>query len=311
MRVVFAGTPAFAARALEAILAAGHDVPLVLTQPDRPAGRGMRFASSAVAQAAQRHDIALLKPASLKQGETASQLRAIRPEVMVVAAYGLLLPAPVLEIPARGCLNIHASLLPRWRGAAPIQRALLAGDAATGISIMQMDAGLDTGAVLLANELAIGPRETAGSLTEALADLGARSIVAALRSLDSLVPRAQDPATATYAPKITKGEARIDWRQSNLAIDRVVRAFNPSPGAQTGFAGAALKIWEAEPAAGSGKPGEVIESGAGRLLIACGQGALRLARVQRPGGKPMAVEDFLRGAPIERGALLQSAPSAA
>ena len=252
-----------------------------------------------------------MKPASLKQGEAAERLREIRPDLLVVAAYGLILPAAVLAIPARGCLNIHASLLPRWRGAAPIQRALLAGDTVTGISIMQMDAGLDTGPVLLREEIAIGPRETAGSLTAALAELGARSIVAALRALDSLAPQAQNDSTATYAAKIDKAEARIDWRLPSLAIDRAVRAFDPHPGAQTGFGGEVLKILEAEPAAGRGKPGEVIESQDGRLLIACGDGALRVARVQRPGGKPMAVEAYLRGAPIARGSMLESAAQGA
>jgi methionyl-tRNA formyltransferase len=297
LRVVFAGTPAFAARSLEAIAAAGHEVALALTQPDRPAGRGLRLGSSAVAQSAQRLGIPLLKPASLKQGDAAAQIQAVDPDVMVVAAYGLLLPESVLAIPRRGCLNIHASLLPRWRGAAPIQRALLAGDSLTGVSIMQMDAGLDTGAVLLETAHPIGARDTTGSLTEALSRLGAEAIVTALEMLDSLVPRAQSNQDATYAPKIGKAEARIDWSRSNLAIDRVVRAFDPAPGAEAAFLGESLKIWEAEPIAGTGPAGELIESGVGRLVIACGEGALEILRVQRSGSKRMPIGDFLRGFP--------------
>jgi len=309
LRVAFAGTPPFAARALEALLAAGHDVTLVLTQPDRPAGRGLRLASSAVAQAAQRHGIPLLKPASLKQGDAVAQLQAVAPDVMVVAAYGLLLPASVLAIPKRGCLNIHASLLPRWRGAAPIQRALLAGDSLTGISIMQMDAGLDTGAVLIAKPQAIGPRDTTGSLTETLAVLGAEAIVAALGALDSLVPRKQSGEEATYAPKIARAEARIDWSQSSVAIDRSIRAFDPTPGAETTFQGESLKIREAEPADGQGKAGEVIECDASRLVIACGKGALSILGVQRAGGKKLGIADFLRGVRVAAGARMESAPS--
>ena len=311
MRVAFAGTPPFAARALDALVAAGHEVPLVLTQPDRPAGRGLRLASSAVAQAAERHRLALLKPASLKQGDAVAALRSAAPEVMVVAAYGLILPVAILEIPERGCLNIHASLLPRWRGAAPIQRALLAGDPATGISIMRMDAGLDTGPVLLQRPHPIAPRDTTGTLTEALARLGAQAVVAALEELDGLEARAQPNEQSTYAPKIAKAEARIDWSRSSDEIDRQVRAFDPAPGAQTRFDGASLKVWEAEPAAGAGKPGEVIECGPARLVIACGAGALSLVIVQRPGGKRLPIAEFLRGTRVVPGAVLESAPSAA
>lgn len=311
LRVVFAGTPPFAARSLEALVAAGHEVALVLTQPDRPAGRGMRLGSSAVAQAAERHGIPLLKPASLKHGEAIEQLQAVAPDVMVVAAYGLLLPASVLGIPKHGCLNVHASLLPRWRGAAPIQRAILAGDSRTGVSIMQMDAGLDTGAVLLETPHPIGPRDTTGSLTEALSRLGAEAIVTALRMLDSLTPRAQSNAEATYAPKIAKAEARIDWSQPSVAIDRVVRAFDPAHGAETVFLGESLKIWEAEPVEGKGVAGEVIESDATRLVIACGQGALSVLRAQRAGGKLLPIGDFLRGARVAQGARMESGPSVA
>jgi methionyl-tRNA formyltransferase len=296
LRVVFAGTPPFAARALEAIVAAGHSVPAVLTQPDRPAGRGMRLASSAVAQAARAHGLEVLKPPTLKQGDTVSILERLAPDVMVVAAYGLILPPAVLAVPKRGCLNIHASLLPRWRGAAPIQRALLAGDARTGISIMQMDAGLDTGPVLLEKARAIGPRETAGDLTDALAQLGAQAIVEALARIDELRPREQDSDGATYAKKISRPDARIDWTQDSAAVDRHVRAFNPVPGAEMSLAEAPLKVWKAEPVAGSGEPGRAIATDGDCLVIACGKGALGLLEVQRPGGKRMAIRDFLRGA---------------
>ena len=296
MRVVFAGTPPFAARALEAIVAAGHDVPAVLTQPDRPAGRGLRLASSAVAQVAEKRGIEAMKPAALKQADAVARLADLAPDVMVVAAYGLILPASVLAIPRRGCLNIHASLLPRWRGAAPIQRALLAGDTQTGITIIQMDAGLDTGDVLLERAREIGPRETAGDLTEALAALGALAIVEALARLDDLRACAQDGDKATYASKISRADARIDWARPSDLVDRHVRAFNPVPGAEAQVGAETLKIWEAEPVAGSGTPGEVIFADADRLVIACSQGALALGEVQRPGGKRLEIRDFLRGA---------------
>lgn len=291
-------------------MAAGHEVLLALTQPDRPAGRGMRVSSSAVARKADELGIPVQRPISLRQSDAGVRLRELRPDTFVVAAYGLLLPAAVLEIPLRGCLNIHASLLPRWRGAAPIQRALLAGDAVTGVSIMQMDAGLDTGPVLLEKEHAIAPRETTGSLTGALAALGALAIVEVLRSLDALTPRVQDSTKATYAPKIAKAEARIDWTRSNHELDRQVRAFDPAPGAETSLAGETLKVREAHPVEGSGKPGQVLESDSGRLVIACGQGALSVTRLQRSGGKAMSTEEFVRGTRIERGALLDPASAA-
>jgi methionyl-tRNA formyltransferase len=223
--------------------------------------------------------------------------------VIVVVAYGILLPPAVLSIPARGCLNVHASLLPRWRGAAPIERALLAGDSQTGICIMQMDAGLDTGPVLLAAPLAIGPGESAASLTQSLAALGARSIVTALASLDTLVARPQDSSGATYAAKIGKTEARIDWTLPAANIDRQVRAFNPAPGAESLLAGEVLKVWEAEPVAASGKPGEVLRADT-ELVVACGDGALSLRSVQRAGGKAMGVQDFLRGFRVAQGETL-------
>ena len=301
MRVVFAGTPPFAAAALEALAAAGHDLPLVLTQPDRPAGRGLKLTPSAVAQHAAALGLRIEKPASLKSPEAQELVRAVRADVMVVAAYGLLLPPQVLSLPARGCLNIHASLLPRWRGAAPIHRALLAGDAQTGITIMQMDAGLDTGPMLLARPLAIEPRATTGSLTQALTTLGAQSIVEALGALDGLVPQPQEERLATYAAKVTKAEARIDWRRTAVEIDRQVRAFDPAPGAEAALAGEALKVWAAEPVQGRGSPGAILDCGPGGIVVACGEGALRLLRLQKPGGRRLDAADFLRGSSLQAG----------
>jgi methionyl-tRNA formyltransferase len=311
LRVVFAGTPPFAATALEAILAAGHAVALVVTQPDRRAGRGMRVSESAVAHAAARHALALLKPQTLRDAAARGAIADARAEVMVVAAFGLILPPEVLEIPPRGCLNIHASLLPRWRGAAPIQRAILAGDSATGITIMRMEAGLDTGPALLRKSLPIGPRDTAGSLGASLAVLGASCIVEALASLDRLVPEPQDGALATYAAKVEKREARIDWARTSAEIDRQVRAFNPAPGAETRVRGETLKIWEAQPEAAQGAPGRVLEAGPAGILVACGQGALRVTSLQRGGGKRMGAGPFLLGCPLETGLVLGDEASAA
>jgi methionyl-tRNA formyltransferase len=296
LRVVFAGTPPFAARALEALVRARHEVVLVLTQPDRPSGRGLKLTPSAVSEAAARLGLQAAKPPTLKDRAGLKLLRDAHCDVMVVAAYGLLLPQAVLDIPPRGCINIHASLLPRWRGAAPIQRAILAGDAITGISIMRMEAGLDTGPVLLARDLPIPARATSGELTQALAELGGESIVEALDRLDALVPVRQDDARATYAAKIHKPEARIDWSRSNVEIDRMVRAFNPAPGAEAQLGGAPMKIWRAEPRAGRGAPGAWIERGPG-LVVACGDGALRLLEVQRPGARRLPADAFARGNP--------------
>ena len=295
MRVAFAGTPPFAARALEAIAAAGHAVPVVFTQPDRPAGRGLKLTASAVAQAARQLDLRVEKPPSFKTPESQQLLRAAAADVMVVAAYGLILPEAVLSLPLRGCINIHASLLPRWRGAAPVQRALLAGDTRTGVSLMQMDAGLDTGPVLLEAVQPIGAEDTAGSLTEALASLGARTIVEALAQLDSLRPRAQDGSAATYAAKVRKAEAQLDWTLPAAVLERQVRAFNPVPGAEAVLGGESLKVWRAQPCAGAGSPGEVLEATAAGILVACGSAALRLLELQRPGAKRLPAGDFLRG----------------
>jgi methionyl-tRNA formyltransferase len=304
LRLVFAGTPPFAAQALEALHAAGHEIALVLTQPDRPSGRGLRSAPSAVAQVASQLHLAVAKPASLKDVQAQSAIAEALPEAVVVAAYGLILPESVLAMAPKGCLNIHASLLPRWRGAAPIQRAILAGDAETGIGIMVMEAGLDTGPVVLERRIPILDTDTAGTLTDKLARLGAQAIVEALLRLDSLVPVVQDSEQATYAAKIGKAEARLDWGRDALSLDRQVRAFNPVPGAETRFEGEALKIWQATPVEMLGLPGTVLGTVGGHPVIACGTGGLALTVVQRPGSRRMPVEEFLKAKPMPPGTLL-------
>jgi len=305
MKIVFAGTPEFAATTLKALLDSGHEVPLVLTQPDRPAGRGLRPQASAVKQLADRHGLTLLQPASLKGTEVLRAIEPASPEAIVVAAYGLILPEPLLKLPPLGCLNIHASLLPRWRGAAPIQRALLAGDASTGVTIMQMDKGLDTGPMLLQESLPIGTRDTAGALHDKLARLGARLIVRALAERPA--PHAQDSSRAIYALRIGKGESEIDWHHSAADIERQVRAFNPSPGASTRLGTVGLKIWEAdaEPLL-SGTPGVVWAADAEGIMVGCGAGALRVTQLQRAGGKRLPAEAFLAGFKLEPGARLEA-----
>lgn len=302
MRLIFAGTPPFAAAALEALHAAGHDIPLVLTQPDRPAGRGMKLAASAVKQAAQQLNLTLAQPESLKTAEAQHLLRAVAADVMVVAAYGLILPQAVLDIPRHGCLNIHASLLPRWRGAAPIQRAILAGDTETGITIMQMDAGLDTGAMLLKKPVSIAPTDFAGSLHDRLAVIGASAIVEALTRLASLSPEPQQNALASYAAKISKEEARLDWRRDAATLLRQIRAYNPFPGAFTTLHGETLKIWQADTAGQfSGPAGEILHVDAGSVVVGCGHGAIRLVEVQAAGSKRMPVEAFIAGRSLQVG----------
>lgn len=305
MRIIFAGTPAFAAEALEALLAAGHDVVGVLTQPDRPAGRGMALQPSAVKQAALRHGLPVSQPVTLKDPAPQAALAALDAEVMVVAAYGLLLPQAVLDLPRRGCLNIHASLLPRWRGAAPIQRALLAGDDETGVCIMQMEAGLDTGPVLARAVTPIRAVDTAATLHDRLASLGAALIVEVLAAPPGAAVEQPDDGV-TYARKLEKAEALIDWTRSAAEIDRVVRAFNPAPGAQARLAGAAIKIWDVLPIAGDGRPGEVIESAPDRLVVACGEGALAITALQKAGGRRLAVAAFLAGHPLAAGTVFDA-----
>jgi methionyl-tRNA formyltransferase len=300
MKLIFAGTPEFAAQALAAIIAAGHQVALVLTQPDRPAGRGMSLQPSAVKQVALAHGIEVFQPLSLKDVEAQARIADVGAEVMVVAAYGLILPQAVLDLPGFGCLNIHASLLPRWRGAAPIQRALLAGDAESGVCIMQMEAGLDTGPVLLQEALAIARDDTAATLHDKLAVLGARLVVDALGRLP--LPAAGQPTDGvTYAHKIEKAEAAIDWRRPAAELDRHVRAFNPFPGAQARFAGQVVKVWQAVPVAGSGEPGSVLAVDRRQIVVACGEGALALGELQKAGGKRLPVQQFLAGHPLQVG----------
>ena len=300
MKLIFAGTPEFAAQALSAILAAGHEVALVLTQPDRPAGRGMALQASAVKQVALRHGIAVFQPPSLKDAATQARLAVLDADAMVVAAYGLILPPAVLDLPRFGCLNIHASLLPRWRGAAPIQRALLAGDRETGITIMQVEAGLDTGPLLLCEALAIAADETAATLHDKLAALGARLIVEALGRLP-LPATAQPAAGVTYAHKIDKAEAAIDWSRPAAEIDRQIRAFNPFPGAQARFAGQPVKLWRAVPVAGQGQAGSILAVDGQRLIVACGDGALAVEEWQKAGGKRLPTQQFLAGHPLRVG----------
>jgi methionyl-tRNA formyltransferase len=304
LRLVFAGTPPFAARALGALHEAGHEIALVLTQPDRPAGRGLRPKPSAVAELSGSLGLPVEKPVSLKAPEVRAAIEAARADVMVVAAYGLILPKSVLAIPFRGCLNIHASLLPRWRGAAPIPRAIQAGDAETGVAIMVMEAGLDTGPVLLERRVPIGLADTAGSLTEKLAVVGGEAIVEALSRLDALTPRVQGAAGVTYAAKIEKAEARLDWRREATVLDRQVRAFDPFPGAETTLEGEPLKVWRAQPVTATGEPGTVIGSHEGCPVVACGDGALVLTVVQRPGSRRMPAQDFVKGRPIPPGTRL-------
>lgn len=305
MRVVFAGTPEFAAVALDAILGAGFTVPLVLTQPDRPAGRGMKLQASAVKQRAVAAGIPVAQPQGLKlDGRYAVEAAAAREvllaadaDVMVVAAYGLILPQWVLDLPRRGCLNIHASLLPRWRGAAPIHRAIEAGDAETGITLMQMDAGLDTGDMLLIGREAIRGDDTTARLHDRLAEMGGRLIVEALQAA-SLVRTPQPAEGVTYAHKIEKAESSIVWTQPAAEIERRLRAFDPFPGGVATLAGEAVKVWRAEVVEGQGQPGEVIAPGP---VVACGEGALKLTELQRAGGKRGPAAAFLQARPIAVG----------
>ncbi len=296
MKIVFAGTPEFARRALLAVGQAGHEVALVLTQPDRPSGRGMKSKPSPVKLEAQARQIAVYQPESLKDPATHRRILDAEPEVMIVAAYGLILPQAVLDIPGHGCLNIHASLLPRWRGAAPIQRAIEAGDGKTGISIMQMEAGLDTGPVLLNAIVPIEPEDTAGSLHDKLADAGALAIVHALENLDSLTPHPQPAGDVTYAAKITRSDARLDWTLDAETLARKVRAYNPVPGSWALWNGEPLKIWRAVRVCAQGMPGEVLESGPDGLVVACGSGALKVTELQRAGSKRLEAGAFLAGA---------------
>jgi methionyl-tRNA formyltransferase len=312
LRLAFAGTPAFAEQALAALHAAGHDIVLVLTQPDRPAGRGLRLQASPVKQFALAHGLALAQPRSLRlDGRFADDALAARaallaaaPQAMVVAAYGLILPPWALALPDLGCLNIHASLLPRWRGAAPIQRAIEAGDTETGITLMQMDAGLDTGATLLSEPCAIGSEDTSATLHQRLAELGARLTVDALPRLarGELPGRPQPDEGVSYASKIDKREAAIDWTQPATLIERRLRAFDPFPGCTAQVGGQTLKVWRAGVVPGVGRSGQVLDAGPARLVLACGEAALELHEVQMPGGGRISAREFLQRHPLPPGA---------
>jgi methionyl-tRNA formyltransferase len=309
--VIFAGTPRFAAEALRAIIAARHDVPLVLTQPDRPAGRGMQMAMSDVKRLAVEAGIAVEQPVSLRSDAAVETLRRVDAQVMVVAAYGLILPPAVLALYPHGCINIHASLLPRWRGAAPIQRAILAGDAQSGVCIMQMEAGLDTGPVLRSESLKIAPDETAGTLHDRLTELGSRLVLEVLRDLAvgpvQAVP--QDDTAATYAAKIVRSEAALDFSRAAVALDRQVRAFNPYPGASTTLGGETIKVWRAQPweSVAMVAPGTVVAASHAGVDVACGAGTmLRLMELQRAGGRRLSAAAFLQGFPLHPGDRFQS-----
>ena len=303
MKVIFAGTPDFAAAALKAIAAAGFEIPLVLTQPDRPKGRGMQLAPSPVKQAALELGLRVAQPEKLRNNAEALQmLKEVEADVMVVAAYGLILPQDVLDTPKHGCLNIHASLLPRWRGAAPIQRAIEAGDAETGVCIMQMDIGLDTGGVVSEHRYAIQPTDTANEVHNALMNLGAEAIVADLQQLKAegrLKSIKQPEEGVTYAQKLSKEEARIDWNESAAVIERKIRAFNPVPVAWIEYQGKPMKIWRAEAVAQQGRAGEVLSCSADGLVVACGENALKITELQPSGSKRMPIAAFAAGHKIE------------
>jgi len=303
MKIIFAGTPQFAASALAALLKE-HQIVAVLTQPDRPSGRGMQLTASPVKQLALQHGLPVLQPVTLKNAEAQREIAALDADVMVVAAYGLILPQAVLQLPRYGCVNIHASLLPRWRGAAPIQRAILAGDSETGITIMQMDEGLDTGDMLLRRACPIAPNDTAQTLHDRLAGIGADSILEVLRLLQDsrLAPVRQDDAAATYAAKLLKSEAQIDWRQDARQIERAVRAFNPFPVSHASLDGVAIKIWQAVLQEGAqGEAGEIMAADKRGITVACGKDALRLDVLQRPGGKAQPAVQFLQAMPVKPG----------
>ncbi len=304
MRLVFAGTPAFAAIALEALIHSEHQIVLVLTQPDRPAGRGMKIVASEVKQLAQKHGLRTSQPATLRDADAVKAIAKVGADALVVAAYGLILPTEVLDIFQYGCINIHASLLPRWRGAAPIQHALLAGDSETGISIMRMEEGLDTGPVFTMERIQIEPRDTSSTLHDKLAALGARCIVHALAGIESDTLRAEPQSTEgiTYAHKVTREQARIDWKLPAAELDRAVRALNPFPAAFSYFDEQVVKIWESEVTSGSpAMSGEITDVSEAGIVVACGSGALRLTRLQRPGGKQLPVAEFLRGFSVRSG----------
>ncbi|MBY6157437.1 methionyl-tRNA formyltransferase [Pseudooceanicola nitratireducens] len=301
MRVIFMGTPEFSVPVLEALVAAGHEIACVYCQPPRPAGRGKKDRPTPVHARAQELGLEVRHPVSLKGGEAQAEFAALEADVAVVVAYGLILPQAVLDAPKFGCLNIHASLLPRWRGAAPIHRAIMAGDAETGVCIMQMEAGLDTGPVLLREAVEIGAEEVTAGLHDRLSELGARLIVEALERLPKLEPEVQPEDGVTYASKIDKGEARVDWSRPAEEVDRLIRGLSPFPGAFVEVEGERLKLLASRLGDGQGRPGEVLDDA---LTVACGQGAVQLLRLQRAGKGAQDAEEFLRGRPLLKGTQL-------
>jgi len=294
LRIVFAGTPEFAAEHLQALLDTPHQIVAVYTQPDRPAGRGQKLAPSPVKQLAQEHGIPVLQPQSLRDPAAQAELAALQPDLMLVVAYGLILPQAVLDIPRLGCINSHASLLPRWRGAAPIQRAIAAGDRESGVTVMRMEAGLDTGPMLLKVSTPIGADDTGGSLHDRLAGLGPQAVLAAIAGLaaGTLAGEVQDDSLATYAHKLNKDEARLDWTRPAVELERLIRAFNPWPICHSTLDGAPLKVLAAQLVDGQGRPGQILAASKEGLTVACGSGALRLTRLQLPGGKALAFAEL-------------------
>ena len=305
MRIVFMGTPDFAVPSLQALIDAGHDVCAVYTQPDKPQGRKQILTAPPVKTLALEHDIPVFQPNTLKNEDEQARLRELAPEVIIVVAYGKLLPKAVLDIPPHGCINVHGSLLPRWRGAAPIQWAVIAGDEMAGVTTMQMAEGLDTGDMLLTYETKIGEKETAGELFDRLAQSGAELLTQTLVKLNDITPRPQDDAQSCYAHMLDKQMAVIDWSKSAHEIDCLIRGLNPWPIALTTLSGERLKVFAAEKAAGNGEPGTVLEADSKKgLTVACGEGALKLTEIQLVGGKRMKATDFLRGHAIEVGTKL-------
>lgn len=294
LRIVFAGTPEFAAEHLKALLDTPHQIVAVYTQPDRPAGRGQKLMPSPVKQLAVQHGLPVLQPPTLRDADAQAELAALQADLMVVVAYGLILPQAVLDIPRLGCINSHASLLPRWRGAAPIQRAVQAGDGESGVTVMRMEAGLDTGPMLLKVTTPISAEDTGGSLHDRLARLGPPAVIEAIAGLaaGTLVGDVQDDALATYAHKLNKDEAKLDWSRPAVELERSVRAFDPWPVCHTTLNGEPLKVWAARLGEGRGEPGKILDASRDGLLVGCGEGSLLLTRVQLPGGKPLAFADL-------------------
>lgn len=302
MRIIYAGTPEFAVPALQGLIDAGHDIVMVLTQPDRPAGRGMQLKASPVKQLALQHGLRVFQPESLKPAEVQAELAAVQADVMIVAAYGLIIPTAVLNIPSKGCFNIHGSLLPRWRGAAPIHRAILAGDAETGVTIMEVVPKLDAGNMISKWAVAITEADTTQSLHDAISREGARLMVAAMQALQStgqLPSEVQDESLVTYAHKLEKSESAIDWTQSAQQLSRQVRAFNPFPVATARFKDQVCKLWFAQAVSGQGRPGTVIETQP--LRVACGEGVLDIQELQMPGGKRQTAQQFVQGQHVQVG----------